>query len=74
MNWISVEDRLPDHSDWVLVSDGELVDLASYDIDWWVGETRMSYADENVTHWMPLPKMPCTNTLSEEIECIQKKV
>ena len=71
MEWISVEDRLPQDKKSVVVTDG----LTSYAIAWyghnrdWVAETDLLDAenydghchielDANITHWMPLPDPP----------------
>ena len=45
--WISVEDRLPE--------DGEHI-LVRYSDDWICDE--YSPVDDGVTHWMPLPRPP----------------
>ena len=68
MEWISVEDRLPDddgsHFDvWV---DGDRIPDALYDNDKQAFLNYVSDNDgyfewreiENVTHWMPLPEPP----------------
>ena len=64
MNWISVEDRLPESLEDVLFTEGEGVykgyrlvsSISEVDWDYWysVTETRI----EDVTHWMPLPELP----------------
>lgn len=67
-NWISVSQRLPEihqltgmrpHSDYVLVTDGQDVDMCAL-ID---GVWRAAYSGERVderhiTHWQPLPEPP----------------
>ena len=65
--WISVEDRLPDTDDWVLVC-RETVETGYTTIvvdrcTFTVGGDRMWLAEyatwkQIVTHWMPLPKPP----------------
>lgn len=67
--WISVEDRLPDTRDWVLVI-GEFVpeggwfvpQIAEYFLDSWRLDVDECSSPEDrgirVTHWMPLPEPP----------------
>ena len=60
MEWISVQDRLPDikthdFSDWVLAFTGHArMEVARYDHDFkkWFPKPL------NFTHWMPLPEPP----------------
>ena len=69
--WISVEDRLPEDGELVLVlASGKpcenitLVDayeMAEYSRDnnrGWILETYPMWEDAKVTHWMPLPEPP----------------
>lgn len=59
MQWISVEERLPDDGLTVLVAvpgASEPVWLGYYE-DRWYWENA-EYVRENVTHWMPLPELP----------------
>ena len=59
--WISVEERLPEHLQYVLTAahDGE-IEVMYYNKEWpncfclWSG----NYKKFNVTHWMPLPVLP----------------
>lgn len=56
--WIPVSERLPEHTDTVIVSDEHGVWFAHRDSklgEWWADEGPM----ENVTHWIPLPEPPC---------------
>lgn len=58
-NWISVEERLPEHEDRVLVAcrtkkGAQSINLAYYSDGFWHGQGSMS----GVTHWMPLPDLP----------------
>ncbi len=60
MQWISVEDRLPDILCMILVSFDNIVDTAYYN-----NESGWQYMDggdwfdlKGVTHWMPLPDAP----------------
>ena len=69
--WISVKDKLPakdDHNDY-LITDGEHYYVGHYrhDADAWdhviLGWVQWVLADGdvidiNITHWMPLPKLP----------------
>ena len=71
--WISVEDRLPDTRDWVLVI-GEFVpeggwfipQIAEYFLDSWRLDVDECSSPEDrgirVTHWMPLPEPPKEST------------
>ena len=57
--WISVEERLPEHEDRVLVAcrtkkGAQSINLAYYSDGFWHGQGSMS----GVTHWMPLPDLP----------------
>lgn len=57
--WISVKDeRKPPNFKVVLITDGECVDLGAWQGEGWASD--FSYVDESedVTHWMPLPKLP----------------
>lgn len=63
MEWISVEDRLPDSKgQWVLVyADGAMACLG-YDsrrgFADWILSAALNVCIEGVTHWMPLPEPP----------------
>lgn len=59
--WVSVEDRLPENNDNVLVfanKTGEQIDVAFYDDESkeWAGLN--SYWITKITHWQPLPQPP----------------
>ena len=66
--WISVTERLPDHSENVLVrvtdSFGNVVLEDAYLLaqyiagDGWILEMWPGIEGPNVTHWMPLPELP----------------
>ena len=63
MNWISVKDRLPEQSDFVLAFDGEYVIQNIYfnhNNDEFEDYNSIPCSDfpENITHWMPLPDKP----------------
>ena len=55
--WIPVEERLPEKSNWVLVSGNKLVSVGYFDsIIWWsADDLRFPFEP---THWMPLPPAP----------------
>ena len=55
MNWISVEDKLPENFDDVLIhyADGR-IDIGCRYPDGWM--TERSWGP--ITHWMPLPEPP----------------
>lgn len=56
--WISVEERVPENDDDVLIITEFGISMGYYDIyrDYWVDYTN---GDSNiVTHWMPLPEPP----------------
>ena len=48
--WISVEDRLPEDSDWYLVYQGEHRFCREYRHDEWLSVKEAKYGD--ITHWM----------------------
>lgn len=54
--WISVEDRLPeDDQDVLICVRGQTIDTGYYYHEYWVAYACMS---SDVTHWMPLPELP----------------
>lgn len=60
--WISIKERLPNVSDWVLVytcvKGHPFVEIAMLDILYgFVLDGRRGFAN-NATHWMPLPEPP----------------
>lgn len=63
-NWISVEDRLPEANEKVLVVEKYGISCAylwgGCEKPYFVDDTEMIEID-NVTHWMPLPPLPENN-------------
>lgn len=59
MNWISVNDRLPDHQNETVIicTGGTAVSTAwmNYNDEW---EDTFTNGLMHVTHWMPLPSPP----------------
>jgi len=58
-NWISVEDRLPEGTAWVLVHGGGTINCMGYskgEFKDWTDASAFNVA--TVTHWMPLPSPP----------------
>ena len=69
--WISVKDRLPEVFDEVLVYFNGFISIAWRETEkrkngivGWHWDSQMSYPESfvNVTHWMPLPNPPKTET------------
>lgn len=60
MKWISVEDRLPNNLEIVLVNGESDNDLRKgFDTAWIApGCGWTSWHCKNITHWMPLPNPP----------------
>ena len=59
--WISVEERLPDNGEKVLIADNEgyMIVAKWYELGgWFLPVCRAN----PVTHWMPLPEPPKANT------------
>ena len=58
MKWISVNDKLPENDNSVLVA----FDNRTVDHDWYDKEfnhwSRLRYDTRKITHWMPLPNQP----------------
>ena len=67
-DWISVEDRLPEDDNFVLVVISgkhrnityiKALELASYTADeGWIVELCPCWTNPGITHWMPLPEPP----------------
>ena len=67
MRWISVKDRLPNDRDYVLTFSDGLISTQMFYINeisrakkkhWYFSDNSDEWIDNNVTHWMPLPKPP----------------
>jgi hypothetical protein len=65
--WINVNDRLPNDRDYVLTFSDDLIDTQMFYINdiargknkhWYFSDNSNDWIDDNVTHWMPLPKIP----------------
>ena len=55
--WISVDDRLPEYGDKILVH-LDYGDIKGILLEEYSGTKFWSRAFNNVTHWMPLPEPP----------------
>ncbi len=61
MTWISIKDRLPENNQIIVfIVENRIVPLAGNYLN---GKFRESldlwgFADELITHWMPLPELP----------------
>ena len=61
MEWISVNEHLPDDPSWVLVyADGAMNCMAFDEGQWkeWTAAKAHNIFLPAITHWMPLPKPP----------------
>lgn len=61
MEWIKIEDRLPERGVQVLVSNGESVGTCklAYNHDYWIVAASNDICTfSDVTHWMPRPDPP----------------
>jgi len=54
VEWIDVNQKLPEQFDQILISDGKVVTTSYFQDGDFVGKEL----DIEVTHWMPLPKKP----------------
>lgn len=50
--WIGIKEKTPEADQEVLITYGVFINIDTWDGRW------LEYADENVTHWMPLPEPP----------------
>ena len=56
MQWISVQERMPEAQTLVIVTDGQGVDVGGHFRGKWTSPGVVD--DVIVTHWMPLPEPP----------------
>lgn len=58
--WIPVEERLPNSSEYVIITNGRYVSFADYFDNKWYYPSNESppFIYTDVTHWQPLPKSP----------------
>lgn len=60
--WISVEDRLPENAQFVLICLGRSIPLIGRYLNedgWWIRNSGfLKNWGDTVTHWMPLPEVP----------------
>lgn len=67
MDWISVEDRLPENGELVLVAHKSGISIARCNVfkpngkAYWTGYRGRSHSLATVTYWMPLPECPKKN-------------
>lgn len=67
MNWISVNDALPEAGQWIIYHAPDIFDPKD-SAQMWVGQydpedrvffsTRGFFGGGEVTHWMPVPELP----------------
>jgi len=67
MEWISVEDSLPENDYWILLWVENLNNslwkeyrIGSHESKRFYATTGIDYTTERITHWMPLPEPPKT--------------
>lgn len=59
MDWISIEDRLPEDNTEVLIWHKGECQICLWETSSWFDELRVDDPKpEDVTHWMPLPDPP----------------
>ena len=70
MNWISVEDRLPEETGYYLIfcHAGEKM-FPKQKIDYFIENKQGWLHSSNITHWMPLPAPPKENNSASWTEC-----
>lgn len=70
MNWISVDEKMPEVCKKVLICFGpapnlpRIIDVAWFDSGlWWLtSKCALDRLSDNVSHWMPLPEPPSNIT------------
>lgn len=78
--WISIEDRLPNNDNVVLVINKHRVTIARYfGNESWSGRQGKEHRLSTITHWMPLPEPPkeekvMSEELVKQIEEKSKKI
>lgn len=55
--WIKCMERMPEPYEYVLVTDGDNVEVMWWDCDGFWRPAKSLYPG-GITHWMPLPKPP----------------
>jgi hypothetical protein len=59
MNWISVEDSLPEEGKRCLIYGEDRISIGKYDSPiWHEDEWDRDYGCPKITHWMPFPEEP----------------
>jgi len=64
IEWIKVEDRLPDNDNWVIISTKDEVSSAYFSLNggWFKfiagSKYPISIMNSSVTHWQPMPEPP----------------
>ncbi len=76
MNWIPIKEKLPEHGQCVLISNGTFVTAASTDRVsspdgvWWNGcqfdgyEWKWDFKPTDITHWAEMPTPPKTKNIT----------
>lgn len=63
MKWISVKERLPEETEWVLVYQDGAMNCMAFNkktkaFEDWIEAKCLNVIPEFITHWMPLPPKP----------------
>lgn len=64
MEWISVNDRLPEDGQKVITTKNGIVDIQWYEKrrNGWISQGNWFWSMATVSHWMPLPDPPKEDT------------
>lgn len=65
--WISVDERLPEHKQNIMVLNDGVVGMCSYNMTYFFDNIYYGNQEtfgHNVTHWMPLPEPPKLDELN----------